>query len=369
MEGRLSAPREESARMVLGVDIDQLALALAERMKQAQEPKDRPPFGELAHAWLERVGPTRVAPGNDKRLVAHLLPLFLEDEASLTAGMVDDHLASLTSKLSPSTINKVRGAGRSIVADAQARRLWSQPNPFGLVRRMREPQHQYELLDLEELARVQAQLRPDRRRMFRVALHVGLRPGELMALQKNDIDTQRGVLHIHRSHGRDETKTGTTRVVPILDAIAPDVLEAARTSPSTSLLLFPGLDGERQRFDVKLTRTLRYAMAQARVGVVSCAYHCRARGCDYVERRPGSQVEERLCCPTHGNRLLPVPVVRPVRWYDLRHMCATLHHRAGADPLCVSLALGHSVKGTTQSTYTHPSDDMLRRELSRWHLP
>lgn len=63
-----------------------------------------------------------------------------------------------------------------------------------------------------------------------------------------------------------------------------------------------------------------------------------------------------------------MPRVRPVRWYDLRHLCATLHHRHGADALCVALAMGHSGRGTTQAVYTHPDAAMMREELSRWRL-
>lgn len=48
---------------------------------------------------------------------------------------------------------------------------------------------------------------------------------------------------------------------------------------------------------------------------------------------------------------------------------ATLHHEHGADALCVALALGHAIHGTTHSTYTHVSTDRLKAELSRWALP
>lgn len=66
-----------------------------------------------------------------------------------------------------------------------------------------------------------------------------------------------------------------------------------------------------------------------------------------------------------------MPVVRPVRWYDLRHMCATFHHQHGADRVCTALALGHSLDAatTTEAVYTHPTMETMRRELLRWHLP
>lgn len=364
LEAREASPREATLRLS-PEDLGQLALQLGQVMRAQAEP-ERPPLGELMHAWLERIASRRVAPGNEARLVAHLRELFLEDEGTLTAAMVDEHLAGLMPALSPSTVNKVRGVGRQAVADAQARRLWAGHNPFALVKRQREPRRRYEQLTLAELALVQAQLRPDRRRLFRVSLHLGMRTGELLALRKSDVDFTAGVVRVHRSHGRDTTKTGKERVLPILAAIAGDLLEACQAS--TSELVFPGAEGDRQRVDTKLTRVLRTAMAAAGVGLTSVAYRCRRRGCGYVEEHRHTTVDRDRECPRCAFTLWPVPRVKPVRWYDLRHMCATLHHRAGADALCVALAMGHSVRGTTQAVYTHPDAAMMRSELSRWHL-
>lgn len=45
-----------------------------------------------------------------------------------------------------------------------------------------------------------------------------------------------------------------------------------------------------------------------------------------------------------------------------------LHHEHGADPLCVKLALGHSLEGTTEKIYTHPTMAKMGAELSKWKL-
>ena len=364
--GSIEVPREAAAYEVGGINVDQLALALAERLRPAEV--ERPMLGELAESWFESIKGKRVAPGNERGLLEHLKPLYLDDESTLTVAAVRELLERmLEAGYSPTTVNKVRGAGKHVVEFAQARKVWSGPNPFALARRLREPQRQYELLTLAELARVQEHLAPPRRREMRVCLHLGLRPGELFALQRDDLDLEAGTLRIHRSHGRDQTKTGTERTVPVHPACAGDLLEASLVS--TSALLFPDESGQRQRFDTKLTRALRTAMGKAGVGIDAVVYKCRRRGCEADDVRVSTDVVTPRDCAACGMRLWPVPEVRPVRWYDLRHICATLHHQHRADPTIVARALGHSISGTTQRIYTHPSMDDARRELTKWRLP
>lgn len=366
VEGRRGVAREESARAVALVDVEQLALQLAERLKP--EARELPFFGELVDSWLEHIRPRRVAPGNEERLARRLRPLFLETEETLTATAAADLIAA-QSDLSPATRNKLQGVGRLVLEHAQACGRWERPNPFALVRRAKEPKRHYELLTLDELARVQRHLREDRRRQFRVALHLGLRPGELMALRGEDVDIPSGVVHVHRSRERDTTKTGTERMVPIHPAIARDLADAYDASGSE--LVFGKEDGSMERQDLKLTRILRTAMIEADVGVLGFDWKCRRRGCGFKERRLGPRPSVEPCCPRCGFTLWGVPVVRPVRWYDLRHMCATFHHQHGADRVCTALALGHSLDAatTTEAVYTHPTMETMRRELLRWHLP
>lgn len=370
VEGFIEAPREQLAPFeVGGINVDQLALALVEAQARLRAPEpEKPMLGELAHEWHNSIKSLRVSPIHEKILIGHLTPLFLEDEATLTVGAVRELLEQLLAAgYSPSTVNKVRGAGKHIVEFAMATKQWSGPNPFALARRIREPERDYVCLSLAELAAVIAALPPARVGLFRVCLLTGMRPGEVFALQKEDVDFGAGTIHIHRSHEREETKTGTERLIPIPPGCAGDLLEASLASPSE--LLFPGEDGELQRRDTKLTRILRTAMAKAGVGIVSVTYKCRRRGCEAKPETHESNKVEKLDCMRCGMRLWPVPEVKPIRWYDLRHMCATFHHAAKADEVCVAKALGHSITGMTRSVYTHPTMEQMRRELTKWRLP
>lgn len=175
------------------------------------------------------------------------------------------------------------------------------------------------------------------------------------------------MLHVRRSHERERTKTGEPRTLPLLPAIAGDVLEAVRLAGGSGLL-FPSANGGLQRRDTKLSRVLRAAMVRAGVGTTGVTYKCRRPRCG-VRLMDGGPVRE-MDCPTCGMRLWPVAHVRAVRWYDLRHVAATLHRQAGADPVAVSTLLGHSRRGasTTENVYTHLDVEYLRAQLTRWHL-
>lgn len=329
---------------------------------------EAPLFGELAFAWLTHVRPIRVDPDGETRLVRHLRALFLETEETLTGLGVELHMRHLlyTADLGAKYINKVQATGRRIVRHAQARKLWAAPNPFALAERLKEKPRKYELLELLELESVQPHFERARRRLFRVAVHTGMRPGELFGLRIEDVDLVRGCIEVRRSHDRNETKTGTERTVPIVPAIEKDIREALRDNPTG--LVFPGPDGLMQSKDLKLTRSLRHAMADAGVGILGAWYRCRLpRLCDWRQYKAGPVVA--MQCPRCGREALHKAKVRAVRWYDLRHMCATFHHRLKADGVCIALALGHALKGTKDTVYTHPSLEMMRRELAKWSVP
>lgn len=361
-EGAIAVTKEESAFTVnlTNSAIDQLLLRIEERIAEPRR-KSEIAFGELAAGWLKNV--RRVLIKDEQRNAEQLRPLWPLKEPELTAARIKDwfdHLLEVG--FSPVSINKYRCAGKLIVRWAQSEGRWGPINPFDLVRRLKEPKRQGEMLTLGEIARVLPKLELDKRRMARVAFFLGLRLGELVALRKEDVDFNTRTVIIRRSHKRNSTKTGNERTLPLLGAVAADLIDAMAESQCD--LVFPGPNGTQWRGDAKFSRALRTAMAKAGI-VTGYAFHCRHPGCSYEMEFAGHCTES--LCPNDGWKLWKNPVVRKVRWYDFRHAAATYHQAAGADPRAVAVLLGHETN-ITSDVYTHRGIEWLRAELSKLSL-
>ena len=66
-----------------------------------------------------------------------------------------------------------------------------------------------------------------------------------------------------------------------------------------------------------------------------------------------------------GDLLWPKPQVRPIRFHDLRHTCASLLQQAGCSLPAVSRALGHADVRITLERYGHLAPEYLRAEVDR----
>jgi excisionase family DNA binding protein len=366
--GRRGVLGESEYRVTLGKeDRRQLALDLVGLLQGGGE---RRSFGELASDWLTRV--VRVHPENERRHVRHMAALHelrepgrAELPDDLTKATIERCFAALDKKaggtLGPATLNKLRSTGKLIIDDARANRRWFGPNPFDAVSCRRVPKKPWPRVTSIELGAALEWMRADRRREALVMIHVGMRPGELKALQKVDVDLKRGFISIHRSLDRDETKTGNSREVPIPDACRAALEEAMQISRSH--LVFPRADGSMQRADTKLSRTLRTAFKKAGV-VTGYKLCCRRKGCAHHEERSALPPFD-IVCPKCSMRLWVDPIPKRFTWYGLRHAAATLHREAGADALAVKTALGWIKRDVGDDVYTHLSDERYRSELNK----
>ena len=83
---------------------------------------------------------------------------------------------------------------------------------------------------------------------FATAIYTGMRRGELVALQRSDVDLESGTITIGRSWKANTTKGGSAAVLPIHRDLKPFLAEALRQSPSA--LVFPRADGSMQSENV-----------------------------------------------------------------------------------------------------------------------
>jgi len=316
-------------------------------------------FREISAEWLQTVASRFQDPGNARghverlnREIGHLTA------KSLQPCDIERAIASMTD-IGPATKNKALSVGSRVAAFAQKSKKWPAVNPFKLATRCKVPRPAYDTLSLEEARAVLRCVRPDRRDLFTVALVMGDRKGELFGLRKEDVDLAQRLAWIRRSHGRDTTKTGRPRRVPIPAAAFEAIRRAIEMSPSE--LVFPREDGGRFRKDTKLSRILKVAMGDAGV-VLGYEAKCRRKGCGHKELLA---LKETKACPRCGFVLWLVPRTRRIRFHDLRHTAVTLHREAGADPLCIRLLVGHANASPTEEIYTHVSLAYQRRELDR----
>jgi integrase len=169
--------------------------------------------------------------------------------------------------------------------------------------------------------------------LFTLAVHTGLRRGELLGLKWEDVELESGSLHVKHT------------------------LTTARGGPR---LAAPKTKSSRRR--VSLTR-----------GAVDALRAHLARQLEEIDRAGSLWQENRLAFASEigepldrrdltSRRFKPLlkraKLLEKTRFHDLRHTCATLLLTKNVNPKIVSEMLGHATIAITLDTYSHVLPNM-----------
>lgn len=288
--------------------------------------------------WLEQVVTPRCRPRTLESYAGvcrrYLVPhLGHHQLAALTPAQVQQMLNDLTAQgLSPRTVAYSRGVlqralNRAIKWEYVSRNVATLAEPPRQVKPPIVP------LDAEGARRLLVAARGHRLEvLYRLALGLGLRKGELLGLRWRDLDWTKRTIRIAAAVGWEGGK---------LVRAEPKTAHSLRTLPLSPALI-EALQQHAERQEAEATQAgLGWNSAglifPSEVGTLLNPYN--------VVR--------------HFKALLQVAGLSPrVRFHDLRHTCATLLISEGAHPRVVMELLGHSAISITMNTYARalPTD-------------
>ena len=233
----------------------------------------------------------------------------------------------LRSGLSPATVQKIHTVLHKALAQALKWNMIPR-NATDAVKAPRPAPEEMRSLSPDESRKLMEAVRGDKlEALYVLAVHTGMRQGELLALKWEDVDLNEGVIHIRRTLTRSggrialgEPKTkGSRRPVHLTGA----AVEASRGHL------------ERQLEEIERLGDLYHdhgLVFTSQVGTLINPTNLR--------RRSFAALLERAGLPQ-------------IRFQDLRHTCATLLLSRNVHPRLVQDLLGHATVAITLDTYSH----------------
>jgi integrase len=278
----------------------------------------------------------------------------------VTPGKVEDFLSAKEDEVSASTVNHLRAYIRTAFNAARGAERFHGPNPVTRdVKKRKVPRRKPLYLQPEWVPQILDSVPERWRGVFATGIYAGLRKGEIMALQKSDVDLNAGLLFVRRSNDSATTKGGHEDGIPIAEELRPYLREALDTSPSE--WLFPRPGGGRHPENVDLVSILRTALRKAEI-VTGYVHKCRRQACGHSEEAADGNLRR---CPKCNMKLWPVGKVLPIRFHDTRHTTASLLMMFGANPAAVQRILRHTDIRVTMDVYGHLAPGYLRTEIDR----
>ena len=267
---------------------------------------------ELADLYLERYAKTNKRSWKTDRSYIKSMTEYFGNVAlsEISSFHVEGYKAHrLKQNIKPSTVNRCL---------AVLRRMFSLSVEWGYLKEGHRPKFKLfsekdnrkeRILNQDEEVRLFQASAPHLRQVLSIALHTGMRLGEILSLTWAQVDLKKGLIRVER------TKSGLNRLIPINSALYED-LKAIRGQINGAFLF-------------------RNAKAEKPLGSVKTAFKASCR-------RAG---------------------IAGLRFHDLRHTFASRLVERGADLITVKELLGHSSVKITER-YTHSQSEQKKSAVA-----
>lgn len=305
---------------------------LAQREAEAQLGIHRLPaaqtmrFAEFADDWLQRLNGRNLAPKTLESYQGivrlHLMPAFGEQRlGAITRRDVEVFLAEKASVRAPKTVGYTLTLLKAILTDAVAHGHLDQ-NPAAAVKPPVRPDREESMHVLmpEEIDRLLKAADQPWKTLYLVAVHTGLRRGELLAVRWSDLDLEQRRLYVRRSLGRIRDGQGyVVREAPLKTRYSRRTVDLSPSVVAALLDLPAGDDPER----------------------------------DFVFRSQVGGPIDPDNVDRAFKRYLTLAGLPEIRFHDLRHTHASLLIAANVHPKAIQVRLGHSSITVTMDRYGH----------------
>lgn len=207
-------------------------------------------------------------------------------------------------------------------------------NPCLRLKRCPDDCRKVEAFTIEEQRRIECYIATtEDRRLFGIilGLYSGLRIGELIGLEWDDIDLEKGIIKIDKTVYRDKDDDGTWHVC----------VDKPKTKSSERIIPLPS-----------------YIVEQL------IEYKATARSCYVIENKKG----ERMSIRSYQfifERLTEKAGVRKLNFHALRHTFATRAIECGMDIKTLSEIMGHKNASITLNRYAHSMMDTKIAMMNR----
>jgi integrase len=241
--------------------------------------------------------------------------------------------AARRDSMKPASLAKIHAVPRAALSDAERMELVSR-NAAKSVRSPRLEAEERRVLTPAEARSFLATVGDDRlEALFVLALTVGLRRGELVALRWEDVNVDAGTMRVRRS---------AQRVGGTLQFVEPKTRNSRRPVPLPRMAV-EALKRQRERQDAERADAGQRWKENGLVFASTVGTLMEPRN---VTRR-FTQLRDKAAMPW-------------LRLHDLRHACATFLLAAGVEPRTVMEILGHSTVRMTMERYGHALPERMR---------